>query len=60
MLIQKVKQIDTCICDEYIEYIKDRPFNDKRYYISNEKIKKLGWVIEEGFDKGLDELIGAS
>ena len=60
MLIQKVKQIDTCICDEYIEYIKDRPFNDKRYYISNEKIKKLGWVIVEGFDKGLDELIGAS
>ena len=25
--------------DEWIEYIDDRPFNDKRYYISNEKLK---------------------
>jgi dTDP-D-glucose 4,6-dehydratase len=57
MLIQKIKQIDTCICGDYIEYIEDRPFNDKRYYISNEKIKKLGWSIQEKFDKGIDELI---
>jgi dTDP-D-glucose 4,6-dehydratase len=43
--------------DDHIEYIEDRPFNDKRYYISNEKIKKLGWSIQENFDKGIDELI---
>jgi UDP-glucose 4,6-dehydratase len=65
MLIQKIKKIDDeygddegkCNYDDYIEYIEDRPFNDKRYYISNEKIKKLGWNIEENFDKGIDELI---
>ena len=55
MLIQKIKNTD--LYEEYIEYIEDRPFNDKRYYISNEKIKKLGWNIEENFDKGIDELI---
>jgi dTDP-D-glucose 4,6-dehydratase len=40
-----------------ITYIKDRPFNDKRYYISNEKVKKLGWEIATDFNKGIDNLI---
>jgi dTDP-glucose 4,6-dehydratase len=43
--------------DEWIEYIEDRPFNDLRYYISNEKVKKLGWTIKVGFLDGLQELI---
>ena len=55
MLIQKIKQTDDC--SDHIEYIEDRPFNDKRYYISNEKIKKLGWSMQANFDKGIDELI---
>lgn len=57
MLIQKIKKVDSCECEDYIEYIEDRPFNDKRYYISNAKIKNLGWSIQENFDKGIDELI---
>jgi len=55
MLIKKIKQID--LYDDHIEYIEDRPFNDKRYYISNEKIKKLGWSIHTNFDNGINELI---
>ena len=55
MLIKKIKKTDNC--DEYIEYITDRPFNDKRYYISNEKIKKLGWEITKNFEEGIDTLI---
>lgn len=43
--------------NEWIEYIKDRPFNDKRYYISNEKVKRLGWTIRTDFDEGLNEII---
>jgi dTDP-glucose 4,6-dehydratase len=43
--------------DDFIEYIEDRPFNDKRYYISNEKVKNLGWNIEKNFIEGLKELI---
>jgi dTDP-glucose 4,6-dehydratase len=43
--------------DSFIEYVDDRPFNDKRYYISNEKVKKLGWSISKDFMEGLQELI---
>ena len=43
--------------DKWITYIEDRPFNDKRYYISNEKLKELGWNIEISFIKGINMLI---
>ena len=43
--------------DEWISYIEDRPFNDKRYYISNDKLKQLGWTINIDFDEGLKKLI---
>jgi len=43
--------------EKWITYIKDRPFNDKRYYISNEKVKALGWTIQMDFNKGIDYLI---
>lgn len=39
--------------DKKITYVEDRPFNDKRYYISNDKVKKLGWEIEVDFMDGL-------
>jgi len=55
ILIKKIKNTENY--GEYIEYITDRPFNDKRYYISNEKIKNLGWYINEKFDEGIDELV---
>jgi len=57
MLINKIKQIDECEYDKWIKYIEDRPFNDKRYYISNQKVKNLGWTIETNFNEGIDELI---
>ena len=43
--------------DNWIEYVEDRPFNDQRYYISNEKIKNLGWSIKVNLFDGLKELI---
>jgi dTDP-glucose 4,6-dehydratase len=54
-LIQKIKNTDDF--DKWITYIDDRPFNDKRYYISNEKVKNLGWTINVDFERGLNELI---
>ena len=42
---------------EYIEDIEDRPFNDKRYYISNQKVKDLGWEIKIKFEDGIQKLI---
>jgi dTDP-glucose 4,6-dehydratase len=54
LLIQKIKNED---CNKWIEYVEDRPFNDKRYYISNDKLKSLGWTIEYNLKESIDELI---
>lgn len=55
ILIKMIKHTENY--DEWIEYIEDRPFNDARYYISNLKLKKLGWTIEKNLLDGLHELI---
>ena len=55
ILIKLIKETNDY--DSYVEYIEDRPFNDKRYYISNEKVKNLGWIITKDFIEGLKELI---
>lgn len=54
-LIKKIKNTDNY--DEYINYVEDRPFNDKRYLISNTKLKNLGWNIEKKFYNEIDNLI---
>lgn len=41
---------------DWIEYVEDRPYNDMRYYISNSKLKQLGWTIEKDFHTSLVEL----
>ena len=43
--------------NNYIEYVEDRPFNDKRYLISNQKLIDLGWKQKINFDDGLGMLI---
>jgi dTDP-glucose 4,6-dehydratase len=43
--------------DEWIEYIDDRPFNDQRYYISNQKLKDLGWTISTKLMDGLQSIV---
>lgn len=43
--------------DKYIEYIEDRPFNDKRYFISNDKLSALGWNPKMSFKHGLSILL---
>lgn len=55
LLIKKIKKTDNF--DNWIEYIDDRPFNDRRYYISNVKLKSLGWTIETDLEIGLDNII---
>jgi len=55
ILIKKIKNTDNY--DEWITYIDDRPFNDQRYYISNEKVKNLGWSIKVSFEDGIDRLL---
>ena len=55
LLINMIKKTESH--EEWIEYIEDRPFNDQRYYISNQKLKDLGWKIEISLIEGLKEII---
>jgi len=43
--------------DDYIKYVPDRPFNDKRYFITNDKLKKLGWEPTINFTEGINMLL---
>jgi len=55
ILIKMIKKTDDY--SQWIEYVEDRPFNDQRYYISNQKIKDLGWVIERNLTEGLEKYL---
>lgn len=55
MLIELVH--NTKKYDQWISYIKDRPFNDMRYFINNTKLKELGWSPIIEFKNGLKTLI---
>jgi dTDP-glucose 4,6-dehydratase len=45
------------IFQEYIEFIPDRLYNDRRYYITSGKLEKLGWKPEKDFDEELTRLV---
>jgi dTDP-glucose 4,6-dehydratase len=51
ILIKMIKNTEKY--DDWLEYVEDRPFNDQRYYISNQKLKDLGWEINVSFLDGL-------
>ena len=55
ILIKLIKKTDDY--SKWINYIQDRPFNDKRYHISNNKLKEMGWEIKKDFIHGINELI---
>jgi len=55
ILIKTIKNTEDY--HEWINYIEDRPFNDQRYYISNQKLKDLGWNIEIDLINGLQTII---
>ena len=54
ILIKKIKGTDDY--QKWITFIEDRPFNDQRYYISNHKLKELGWQIKIDFIEGVGRL----
>jgi len=55
MLIRDIRHTEEY--DDWITYIEDRPFNDQRYYISNQKLKELGWQLNVGFAEGIRMLL---
>ena len=55
ILVKLIKKTDNF--ESYIRFIKDRPFNDSRYFITNQKLKDLGWDIKIDFLDGIKSLI---
>ena len=58
LLIKMIKNTDEY--DSWMEYVEDRPYNDMRYYISNQKLKDLGWNIDIDLITGLNDLINTN
>ncbi|KAJ1691034.1 hypothetical protein LUZ63_015189 [Rhynchospora breviuscula] len=44
--------------DNVIKFVENRPFNDQRYFLDDQKLKNLGWsertIWEEGLKKTMD------
>uniref|UniRef100_A0A6C0B0P7 NAD(P)-binding domain-containing protein n=1 Tax=viral metagenome TaxID=1070528 RepID=A0A6C0B0P7_9ZZZZ len=55
ILVKLMKGTDNY--QSYVRFIEDRPFNDARYFISNEKLKALGWKIKIPFMEGIKKLV---
>jgi dTDP-glucose 4,6-dehydratase len=43
--------------DSLIEYVTDRPGHDRRYSLSSDKVRALGWKAQVRFDEGLEETV---
>ncbi len=42
---------------KFIHFVKDRPFNDRRYSVNINKMKKIGWRPRNSLINDLDEII---
>nr|XP_010916151.1 trifunctional UDP-glucose 4,6-dehydratase/UDP-4-keto-6-deoxy-D-glucose 3,5-epimerase/UDP-4-keto-L-rhamnose-reductase RHM3 isoform X1 [Elaeis guineensis] len=43
--------------DKVIKFVKDRPFNDQRYFLDDQKLKSLGWSERTDWEEGLKKTI---
>ena len=43
--------------DSLIRFIEDRPGHDRRYSLSEEKLRTLGWNPRKDFDRGIEETV---
>jgi dTDP-glucose 4,6-dehydratase len=43
--------------ESQIEYVTDRPGHDRRYSLSSEKVRALGWKPRVRFEEGLEETV---
>jgi dTDP-glucose 4,6-dehydratase len=54
ILVKLIKGTDHF--QSWVRFIEDRPFNDSRYFISNQKLRDLGWEIKISFEQGIKML----
>jgi len=43
--------------ESLIEFVEDRPGHDRRYSLSSERVRALGWEPEVDFDEGLERTV---
>ncbi|KAJ3210903.1 hypothetical protein HDU67_004922 [Dinochytrium kinnereticum] len=43
--------------DRYLQFVEDRPFNDRRYAIGSSKMKTLGWKPKVPFSEGITKTV---
>ena len=51
--IAKIFKLDA----DKVQHVKDRAFNDRRYYICDQKLNKMGWQEEIDFEEGLKKTV---
>jgi hypothetical protein len=44
-------------CSRQVVHVKDRAFNDRRYYIGSSKLAALGWTERTGWEEGLRKTV---
>ncbi|KAI5662019.1 hypothetical protein M9H77_21342 [Catharanthus roseus] len=57
---RRVLDVATDICklfsldpNNVIKFVENRPFNDQRYFLDHQKLKKLGWSERTSWEEGL-------
>jgi dTDP-D-glucose 4,6-dehydratase len=53
ILLKKFNIIEEKEQEKYLEFVKDRPFNDNRYAVDDTKLKELGWKPKISWDDGI-------
>ncbi|KAL5861953.1 hypothetical protein ACOSQ3_003244 [Xanthoceras sorbifolium] len=43
--------------DEQIKFVENRPFNDQRYFLDDQKLKTLGWYERTTWEEGLKKTL---
>lgn len=54
-LVSLLKPTDAC--DEWVELVEDRPFNDTRYHLCFDRLLALGWAPTHTFDTALADVV---
>jgi dTDP-glucose 4,6-dehydratase len=56
-VVQRIIEL-TGASPELIEHVTDRPGHDRRYSLSSDKLKALGWEPQVRFADGLEQTVG--
>jgi dTDP-glucose 4,6-dehydratase len=44
--------------ESLIEHVRDRPGHDRRYSLSSERVRGLGWEASTSFEDGIERTVG--